>query len=316
MSAQLAEHLEDKLNESEEEVDSLQRQCDRLQLEVSKSTSHVQQSEAMLAEQATEMLKLRKEVDDLRLERRRLEQELEGERRKTLSPDTCLTPPSGTTFADCALLAEELARLRSNLEQSQACKMRLERQLSDATLEKEGMEQQVARAEEIAEELRLKLAATEDTDRGIVPSSTRLNRSKSMHHSYGGRRRFTTRPPSNSSPLTSPQMLELPPSLLTPGSQSPTSNPSLWSELDSQCATVQSQFDQWVQKCNCSASLEYRKYVKTRQTAEQEGSKEQTQSLLQPFKLMFDELFSSIKETTAVANRLLSNGQEQVETST
>ena len=317
MSSQLAEHLEGKLNESEEEVDLLQRQCDLLQLEVNKNGSHLQQSEAKLEEQATEILKLRKEVDGLQLERRRLEQELEGERRKALSLDACLTSPSGTNSTECIHLAEGLASLRSALEQSHACKMKLERQLSDAIVEKESMEQQMTKAEETVEELRLKLAATEDTDSGIVSGLTRLNRSKSMHYGCGGRRRFTTRPPTSSSPLTSPQTLELPPSLHLhrSGSHSPSSSPSLWSELDSQCATLQRQFDQWVQKCNCSASLEYQKYVKTRQMTEQEGSKERTQSLIQPFKHMFDELFLSIKETTAVANRLLSNGQEQVETS-
>lgn len=307
MSSQLAEHLEDKLNDSEEEVDSLQRQCDLLQLELNKSNSHLHQSEATVEEQTTELLQLRTKVDDLKLERRRLEQELEEERRKPVSPVTPLTP-MGTTSADCTLLAEELASLRSKLDQSQACRMKLERQLSDVTLEKADLEQQVALAEETADELRLRLAATEDTDSGVVSASTKLKRSKSMHHS--GRQRFTAwRPSHTSSPLKSPQTLDPTPSLHSHGSElhSPTTIPSLWSELGSQCVTLQDQFDQWVQKCNCSASLEYQKYVKTRHVPQQEGSKES----LQPFKHIFDELFSSIKETTAVANRLLAKGQAQ-----
>lgn len=312
MSSQLGEHLESKLNESEEEVDQLQRQCDLLQLELNKSDSHLHHSEAMLEEQATELLQLKRKVNDLQLERRRLEQELEGERRKTVSPMVPLMPPMGTSCAECTLLAEELASLRSKLEQSQTCKMKLERQLSDVAVEKAGLEQQVTLAEETVEELRSRLVATEDTDGGLVSGSTRLKRSKSML--YGARQ--CRRPSHSSSPLKSPQTLEPPPSLHphASGSRSPTNIPSLWSELDSQCTTVQGQFDQWVQKCNCSASLEYQKYVKARQMAQQEESKEQTQPPLQPFKNIFDELFSSIKETTAVANRLLSKGQEQVKT--
>ena len=315
MSSQLAEHLESKLNESEEEVDQLQRQCDLLQLELNKSDGHLHHSEALLEEQATEVLQLKRKVDDLQLERRRLEQELEGERRKTVSPMVPFTPPMGTSSAECTLLAEELASLRSKLEQSQACKMKLERQLSDVALEKAGLEQQVTLAEETVEELRSRLAATEDIDSGLVSGSTRLKRSKSML--YGGKQCYAARRPSHSSsPLKSPQTLEPLPSLHphSSGSRSPTNIPSLWSELDSQCTTVQGQFDQWVQKCNCSASLEYQKYVKARQMAQQEESKERTQPPLQPFKNIFDELFSSIKETTAVANRLLSKGQEQVKT--
>lgn len=308
MSSQVAEHLESKLNESEEEVDSLQRQYDLLQLELNKSDSHLHHSEAALEEQGTELLQLRRKVDDLQLERRRLEQELEEERRKAASPLVPTTPPMGTNSAECMLLMEELASLRSKLDQSQVCRMKLERQLSDVSLEKADLEQQMVSAEETAEELRLRLTAMEDTDGGPVSASIKLKRSKSMHH--GGRQRLTTwRPSHTSSPLKSPQTLDSPPSLHSHGFElcSPTNIPSLWSELDSQCTTLQGQFDQWVQKCNCSASLEYRKYVKARQGAQQEGSKEP----LQPFKHIFDELFSSIKETTAVANRLLAKGQEQ-----
>ena len=90
---------------------------------------------------------------------------------------------------------------------------------------------------------------------------------------------------------------------------------SLFSELDSQYSDLQEHYDQLVQQCTCSAGLAHRNRLKLA-AASDAGSTDTLSSLVtpppgadsssgQPFKDLFEEVFATLKQTAAVADKLV-----------
>ena len=88
---------------------------------------------------------------------------------------------------------------------------------------------------------------------------------------------------------------------------------SLFSELDSQYGDTRERYDQLVQQCTCSAGLAHRHRLKL---AMSDGSDEPLSPLATrsdertagepaPFKSLFEEVFATLKQTAAVADRLI-----------
>lgn len=89
---------------------------------------------------------------------------------------------------------------------------------------------------------------------------------------------------------------------------------SLFSELDSQYSDLQERYDQLVQQCTCSAGLAHRSQMKL---ATAEGDGDVLSPLVTqlpeassapegtPFKDLFEEVFATLKQTAAVADKLV-----------
>ncbi|CAI8051502.1 hypothetical protein GBAR_LOCUS28194 [Geodia barretti] len=87
---------------------------------------------------------------------------------------------------------------------------------------------------------------------------------------------------------------------------------SLFSELDSQYSDLQEHYDELVQQCTCSAGLAHRNRMK--QAASEMGGADGLSPLVtpsprvdssQPFKDLFEEVFATLKQTAAVADKLV-----------
>lgn len=85
---------------------------------------------------------------------------------------------------------------------------------------------------------------------------------------------------------------------------------SLFSELDTQYTDLQLQYEDLLQQCTCSASLSHANtHCGMVETSEAEGvpalSKGNSSPLETPFKVLFDEMFATLKQTAQVADRLI-----------
>lgn len=78
---------------------------------------------------------------------------------------------------------------------------------------------------------------------------------------------------------------------------------SLFGELDEQFLQLQKQFQDLVTSCNCSASLPYRDRYPHINHKRVEASKPAVNK--KPFQHIFDKIYATLKETTAVADRLI-----------
>ena len=94
---------------------------------------------------------------------------------------------------------------------------------------------------------------------------------------------------------------------------------SLFSELDSQYSDLQEHYDQLVQQCTCSAGLAHRNRLKlTNMSDYADGlSPVTTQPKVNssgagtPFKDLFDEVFSTLQQTAAVADKLIERNKSR-----
>lgn len=96
---------------------------------------------------------------------------------------------------------------------------------------------------------------------------------------------------------------------------------SLFSELDSQFSDLQERYDQLVQQCTCSAGLVHRSQLKL---AAADGYSDNVLSSLvtqpetspasagTPFKDLFEEVFATLKQTAAVADKLVQRKKSSV----
>ena len=89
---------------------------------------------------------------------------------------------------------------------------------------------------------------------------------------------------------------------------------SLFSELDSQYSDVQEHYDELVRQCTCAAGLAHRNRLKPRlevETGENlvplsiSGAAEPPAGTRGPFKDLFDEVFATLQQTAAVADKLI-----------
>ena len=295
MKTNLSEELDYKLEEVEEENDELQKKAACLQTELTKRELQIEQLEGRAAEQTTEVVLLQRKIDELELENKRLVQE-----RKLQDSDI-------TSSTEDARLTMEVGTLQCQLAESKRSKKELEAKLSDSILQNEKLSEQVSRMEEQIEELKDKFTYTEEMD-GVEKDAFSLKqinikRSKSLRISR--LRYYQTRSTVKSHLLLPPQ---------TSGHEEPAvplPNPrglSLFSELDNQYVQLQQQFEVWMERCHCSASSEYKS-----QREPNQSSTKYTPTDSQPFQKMFDEVFKSLKETTAVAHKLLAKSSQKVD---
>ena len=306
VAGKLSEQLEDRMEEIEEENKTLCGELNQCQGELKKRDCQLQQLQAKFEEQEVELSHLKADYRGIAMDKKVLEKELLEERNNNSST-------LSKTFEEMDemwRLKEELDNLRQKFNECNREKDRLTRELSTALHENERLEHRILQTEETVDELRHKLASAEEVDGPCKAShSSVIRRTRSMRYttSYSSPHRSSFKLSSSShnfrnhrSPLSSV-------STNTTNSPVDTTGISLWNELDTQCADLQERFDRWVDKCNCSASLEYRQYLKStpEKSQEEQTSREQTLNG-QPLKEMFDELFASLRETAAVANRLLS----------
>jgi uncharacterized phage infection (PIP) family protein YhgE len=304
-AGQLSEQLEEKMEELEDDNEDLSTRLTQCQGELEKRERKIQKLQGKLEEQEVRLLELKMEYREVTTEKKALEKELLEERQKNETP---LSPLLGEKDELVVQLNGEVSKLVLKLSECNLQRDNMAEQLSVTLHENELLEHKLLQAEAHAEELRYKLASLEETD-GPSKSlqGSALRRSRSMRHtsSYSRQLRSPLKPiPSECVARRSPL------SSRSSSTTSPTNmvaSVSLWNELDTQCTHIQEQFDQWVNRCNCSASLEYRQFVKlssTKNATETKPSRPQTPAG-QAFKEMFDELFASLRETTAVANKLL-----------
>ena len=129
---------------------------------------------------------------------------------------------------------------------------------------------------------------------------------------YGGAFQYASGLPTPSSADSS----EHPSSLGTLLTTDSTLGTSLFSELDSQYSDLQERYDQLLQQCTCSAGLAHRNQQKP---AAAHRKSDDLSSFIPtgatpgtPFKDLFEEVFTALKQTAAVADKLMQRKKDSV----
>ena len=225
-----------------------------------------------------------------------------------LSVDTVDCPTMSQREQDLVKTVEELTdKLRTANYQRE----RYENGLQEVVAENQALSRSLERVEADTGELQARLRAYEDA---MEKQSLEQAYSSPIPHS-GQYLSVSSTPTSNStfqytSGLPSPGGEENNrPSIRTADSLLGT---SLFSELDSQYSDLQERYDQLVQQCTCSAGLAHRSQMKL---SAADGSGDVPHSLatsaeaslvspVAPFKDLFEEVFATLKQTAAVADKL------------
>ena len=182
-------------------------------------------------------------------------------------------------------------------------KQKFESELRQVLSENQALGRNLERAElEIAElqaRLRVYEEASERQRLECSPSPQKTPVSTPGHAS--SYQRLCTSPSADESPLRLQK---------SPKANESGLGASLFSELDTQYTDLQWQYEDLLQQCTCSASLSH---VSTHgglaETSEADGlpalSKGNSSPLETPFKVLFDEMFATLKQTAEVADRLI-----------
>lgn len=213
-----------------------------------------------------------------------------------------------------------LKELREKLRTVSYQKQKYEKGLREVMIENQTLSRQLEKAEGDASELQARLRAFEDAmerqslerscSSPLVHSGHYQHLSVSSTPTYNSVFQYSGALPSSSGGEdTSTQ-----PSLKTSRTTDSLLGTSLFSELDSQYSDLQEHYDELLKECTCSAGLAHRNRLKlsTECTSGADGlgslvaSSPRTGSLSgQPFKDLFEEVFATLKQSAAVADKLV-----------
>ena len=318
-SNKTCEQLETRAEEIEKANATLTKQCESQQTQLEQKTAALQDMEEKLECVQRECQQMKKDHSETLS--RSCSNGIPSGRKKTASGgDDSVDHPTATggTQELKKTVEELMERLRTTNYQRQ----KYEKGLREVLSENQSLSRQLERAESDLGELQARLRAYEDAmERQSLERSCNspLVHSGQYHH------------PSVSSTPTYSSMFHYTSSLPSPsgggggddtGSQhslktSRTTDSllgtSLFSELDSQYSDLQVHYDELVQQCTCSAGLVHRNRMK--QAPSETSGPDSLSSLVtpplgadssvQPFKDLFEEVFATLKQTAAVADKLV-----------
>lgn len=311
------EHLEVQLEEANETSSSLRKARDMRQVTLEQKNKTIQELEERIDT-------LQKELAD-----QRAKPEWRDNRYKNCS---CPTKPTGglegalgsTPFGGADVvearghetevaLLQEIETLKLKLNQSDLQCRRVTKELQEALGENQNLSLSIEKVEEENRELQLRLRCFEDAyEKQNVDAPLMSPRCPSLTSTP--KHTHVTRFPFG---LPSSPRSKVPQGTEGGSTASPMAGEkgmSLFNELDSHCSHLQSQYDDLLERCTCSASMNHRGDhtlltqldTPSNQVGHGEGQEEDEKpSMEKPLRELFDALFSTLKETAQVADRLV-----------
>lgn len=297
------EQLESRVEELERTSTSFRKLCENQQAQLEQKTATIQDLEEKLDSVEKEYQKMKEHCDN----------QVQQTSSRELSGDMVDHPAASERECELLRTVEELTE---KLRKASYQRQKYEKGLCEVLAENQTLTRNLERVEADATELQVRLRAYEDAmekqslERSVgspllIPHSGQhlsISSTPTYGHvfQYGG-----VQSPggeeSNHPMLKSSKTTD---SLL---------GTSLFSELDSQYSDLQERYDQLVQQCTCSAGLAHRNQMKLAAT---ESSGDVLSSLVTqaeassapegtPFKDLFEEVFATLKQTAAVADKLV-----------
>ena len=252
---------------------------------------------------------LQEEYSRLKEERANLE-ESKTESPTFLSKSSSLSEPANfpphTSAQEITELQGTIGSLTLKLRDTSYQKQKFESEFREVLSENQTLGQNLERAELEIAELQARLRVYEEASEGQrmecspipqkTPTSTPSHTSNYQH--------WCTSPSADESPSRLTK---------TPKAGESGLGASLFSELDTQYTDLQLQYEDLLQQCTCSASLSHTTTMHGGLVAASETddlpatnmSKGDSSPLEMPFKMLFDEMFATLKQTAQVADRLI-----------
>ena len=310
------EQLESRAEELEKTNSSLKKLCESQQVQLDLKTTTVQDLEEKLDSVQIEYRQLKEHCESLELSRtqqtlstgdkamRKKATSFSGE----LSRETVDCPTMSEREQDLAKTVEELTE---KLRTANYQRGKYEKGLQEVVAENQTLSRNLERVEADTGELQARLRAYEDA-----------MEKQSLERSYSSPMPHSGQHLSVSSTPTSSNTFQYTSGLLSPSGEESNRQSartadsllgtSLFSELDSQYSDLQERYDQLVQQCTCSAGLAHRSQMKL---SVSDGSGDVLHPLataaeaslvspVTPFKDLFEEVFATLKQTAAVADKL------------
>ena len=318
-SNKLCEQLETRAEEAEKSNTSLTKLCDSQQSQLEQKTAAVQDLEEKIDSVQRECQRLTESSQTLCKSRG----EGKSTRKKAASFNGALSDDAvdhPTVSDGTEELRKNVGELTGRLKTANYQREKYEKGLREVLVENQSLSRQLERAESDLGELGTRLRAFEE-----AMERQSLERSCSSPLVQSGQHHFSV-----SSTPTSSGVFQYSGSVSSPcvgggeetGGQrllktSRTTDSllgtSLFSELDSQYSDLQEHYDQLVQQCTCSAGLAHRNRMKlaagsanglTSLVTANPGA-DSSSAAGQPFKDLFEEVFATLKQTAAMADKLV-----------
>ena len=281
------EQLEQKTEELECNNKQLQKLCDiqrALLAEKMENLHDLQEDHAQL-KYSHEQLKAKIEIGENRRDNSMTDHKLSPSNSKSCSGDVCQKKSecSDTNVLQC-LLAELTAEVQTSTFQRQ----KLQRELEDVLNENRSLLKAVEQADSEVAELQTKLRYFEDISTELTALSPKAGH---LFH-------VTDDLPNQTLPLSHKH-------LKSPKQSTSEHDLSLFSELDSQYSSLQQHYEDMVKECTCSASLIHKKWLPSNAENLNTNTQDHGETIDSPLKEMFDEVFSTLKQTALVADKLI-----------
>ena len=315
------EQLEGRGEELEKANTSLRKLCEGQQAQLENKTTAVQDLEEKLDSVQREYQRVKERCDSLELSQlqavgkscmtaklvRKKSTSFSGE----LVEDSSEWPTGAQRERELLKTMDEVTeKLRTATYQKQ----KYEKGLREVLAENQSLSRSLERAEADASELQARLRAYEE-----AMEKQSLERSYGSPMPYPAATLLTSSTPTGGSvfqygSLTSPAEDSSQLSHKSSRTTESVLGTSLFSELDSHYSNLQERYDQLLQQCTCSAGLAHRNQLKN--MAAGDGGTGVLSSLATqpqasssvagaPFKDLFEEVFATLKQTAAVADRLI-----------
>ena len=323
-SNKTCEQLESRAEEIEKANTSLTKLCESQQTQLEQKTAALQDLEEKLESVQREVQQM-KEHSECQTACRscsngNLGRKKTGSRCGETSDDTVDSPTATRGEEELRKTVEELTE---RLQTTSYQRKKYEKGLREVLSENQSLSRQLERAESDLGELQARLRAYEEAmeQQSLERScSSPLVHSGQYHHlsvsstpTYNSAFQYTSSLPSPGGGTGDDAGSQH--SLKTSRATDSLLGTSLFSELDSQYSDLQEHYDELVQQCTCSAGLAHRNRMK--QAASEMGGADGLSPLVtppprvdasssgQPFKDLFEELFATLKQTAAVADKLV-----------
>ena len=328
-SNKLCEQLEGRAEETERTNASLAKLCDSQQAQLEQKTAAVHDLEEKLESIQRECQRLKDNNDSsntscksCRKEVGKLAWKKAASFGGEVSDDTLDSPAASEGGED---LRNSVEKLTEKLRTVNYQREKYEKGLREVLTENQSLSRQLERAEADLGELQARLKAYEDA---MEKQSLEHACSSPLVHS--GHHFSVSSTPTTSATFQYGGTLSSPCATASGDDRSSQQNSlktsrttdsllgtSLFSELDSQYSDLQEHYDELVQQCTCSAGLAHRNRLKLASSTETGGPNELTSLAThspgahsssnsgQPFKDLFEEVFATLKQTAAVADKLV-----------
>jgi DNA repair exonuclease SbcCD ATPase subunit len=304
------------VEELEKTSSSLTKLCESQQVQLELKTATVQDLEEKLDSVQNEYGQMKERCESMELSH--VQQTLSNRDKATRKKAASFNGELSQDTVDCLTMSQReqdlvkaVEELTEKLRTANYQRGKYEKGLQEVVAENQTLSRSLERVEADAGELQARLRAYED-----AMEKQSLERSYSSPMPHSGQHLSVSSTPTSTvmfqytSGLPSPSGEESNrPSARTADSLLGT---SLFSELDSQYSDLQERYDQLVQQCTCSAGLAHRNQMKL---SAADGSGDVLHSLapsdeassvspVAPFKDLFEEVFATLKQTAAVADKL------------